>query len=312
MALRLGGKGSPFENLIEHNLVERKLILRPKASLVPNTEYQIDVSTSIKSLAGLPSTKQPGDVSDWDSGAANDDGAAACARGHHRRQRSAEAVMYSDGCHSAQSPGEIAARGLDLSQATPTLRSYLTSANASGSPEALRLVQPGQPERSYLLRKLLAGVRLRASSAIPCQVKEARCWKRRHCSRCKAGFGKGANQETDRCDFGWSSHGCLCRTLRRRTGQMAHGPQRRTNGLTKAATIRTEHAGDGHRTRAGRCCADPDATRVQHGRLKLSNLAYVEKLLLPIKHAAQKGKRALCRLLQKSLSFAKWRRETRM
>lgn len=51
--------------------------------------------------------------------------------------------------------------------------------------------------------------------------------------------------------------------------------------------------------------ADPDATRVQHGRLKLSNLAYVEKLLLPIKHAAQKGKRALCRLLHKKLELRK-------
>ena len=30
------------------------------------------------------------------------------------------------------------------------------SAGAYGSPESLRLVQPGQPERSYLLRKILA------------------------------------------------------------------------------------------------------------------------------------------------------------
>lgn len=158
VALRLGGKGSPLENLIEHNLVERKLILRPKASLVPNTEYQIDVSTSIKSLAGvaidknsrvtfrtgtavLPTTTEPPLV------------LADIIGDKGQLKRSCTAT----GCHSAQSPGEIAARGLDLSQATPTLRSYLTSANASGSPEALRLVQPGQPERSYLLRKLLAG-----------------------------------------------------------------------------------------------------------------------------------------------------------
>jgi hypothetical protein len=32
----------------------------------------------------------------------------------------------------------------------------LVSAGAYGSPESLRLVQPGQPERSYLLRKILA------------------------------------------------------------------------------------------------------------------------------------------------------------
>lgn len=51
--------------------------------------------------------------------------------------------------------------------------------------------------------------------------------------------------------------------------------------------------------------AQPDATRVQLGRQTISNLAYVEKLLLPIQQAAKKGKRALCRLLHQKLRLQK-------
>lgn len=159
VAIRLGGKGSPIENLVEHNLVERKLILRPKASLLPNSEYQMDVSTSIKSLAGV--------ALDKNNRVTFRTGTAVLPAGPSDPQLvladiigdKGQLKMFcaATGCHAAQSPGEVAARSLDLSTATPALQSYLVSASATGSPEGLRLVQPGQPERSYLLRKLLAG-----------------------------------------------------------------------------------------------------------------------------------------------------------
>lgn len=158
VAIRVGGKGSPIENLIEHNMVERKLVLRPKASLTPNTEYQMDVGTSIKSLAGVVLDKNyrvtfrtgssvlPATPADPTLTLADIIGTKGQLKTY----------CAATGCHSAQAVGEVAARNLDLSVATPSVRSYLVSASAVGSPEALRLVQPGQPERSYLLRKLLA------------------------------------------------------------------------------------------------------------------------------------------------------------
>jgi len=42
-----------------------------------------------------------------------------------------------------------------------------------GSPEGLRLVQPGQPEKSYLLRKLLAGTAFARIIGDPMPVESA-------------------------------------------------------------------------------------------------------------------------------------------
>ncbi len=158
VAIRLGGRGSPIETLPEYNLVERKLILRPKASLVSEAEYQIDVGTSIKSLAGVaidrptrvtfrtgrdvlpnPPMEVPLTLADMIG-----------------TKGQLKAFCAASGCHAVQAVGEVAARNLDLSTESPALRSYLVNTTAVGSPESLRLVQPGQPERSYLLRKLLA------------------------------------------------------------------------------------------------------------------------------------------------------------
>ncbi|MBL8636584.1 MAG: Ig-like domain-containing protein [Myxococcales bacterium] len=158
VAIRLGGRGSPIETLVEHNQVERKLTLRPKASLQPESEYQIDIGTSLKSLAGVsldrttrltfrtgkdvlpnPAPETPLTLAD-----------IIGAKGQLKT------FCATSGCHAVQAAGEVAARNLDLSMATPALRSFLVGTSASGSPESLRLVQPGQPEKSYLLRKILA------------------------------------------------------------------------------------------------------------------------------------------------------------
>ncbi len=47
--------------------------------------------------------------------------------------------------------------------------------------------------------------------------------------------------------------------------------------------------------------AQPDEPRLSVGRHKLSNQAYVERLLVPIQRAAQRGKNELCRLLSQRL-----------
>ncbi|MFO0622846.1 MAG: Ig-like domain-containing protein [Polyangia bacterium] len=158
VAIRLGGRGSPLEVLVEHNQVERKLILRPKASLQPESEYQIDIGTSLKSLAGVSLDRStrvtfrtgkdvlPNPTPETPIALADIIGAKGQLK----------TFCATSGCHAVQAAGEVAARNLDLSAASPELRSYLVGTSASGSPESLRLVQPGQPEKSYLLRKILA------------------------------------------------------------------------------------------------------------------------------------------------------------
>ena len=142
VAIRLGGRGSPIETLPEYNLVERKLILRPKASLVSEAEYQIDVGTSIKSLAGvaidrptrvtfrtgrdvLPNPPMEVLLTLADMIGTKGQLKAFCA---------------ASGCHAVQAVGEVAARNLDLSTKSPALRSYLVNNTAVGSPQPLRLV----------------------------------------------------------------------------------------------------------------------------------------------------------------------------
>ena len=49
--------------------------------------------------------------------------------------------------------------------------------------------------------------------------------------------------------------------------------------------------------------AQPAEPRVTHGRLKLSNHDYVERMLLPIQTAAKLGKAALCRVLNKRIKL---------
>ena len=64
------------------------------------------------------------------------------------------------GCHSSRDASGGAAtpaQGLDFGQPAAVLAALLTTRPARGSLEGLLLVQPGLPEQSYLLRKLIAG-----------------------------------------------------------------------------------------------------------------------------------------------------------
>lgn len=156
VTIRAGSRGTPAELLLEHNLVERKLLVRPKSNLTINTEFQLDIGTSLRSLAGVPLDK--GTRLTFRTGAnvlppvTETPLVLADVIGSKGQLKSYCAATT---CHSAKY--EPAARGLDLSDATPAIRNHLVSASATGSPEGLRLVQPMQPEKSYLLRKLLAG-----------------------------------------------------------------------------------------------------------------------------------------------------------
>jgi hypothetical protein len=168
-ALRLGPRGTALEYLVETRLVERQLTLRPRAELLPENDYYLQASPQLRALSGqpLPSMYQlrfrtgtklvpPPPTSEPPLGLADVLGSAGGLR----------ARCASPGCHS-RTGGQVPARGLDLSGSLDEVRAQLAApagslVQAAGRPgpappiEPLRLVQPGAPEKSYLLRKLLA------------------------------------------------------------------------------------------------------------------------------------------------------------
>lgn len=170
-ALRLGPRGAALEYLVETRLVERQITLRPRAELLPENDYYVQASPQLRALSGqpLPSAYQlrfrtgtkllpPLTMAETPLVLADVLGAAAGLR----------ARCGFPGCHS-RAGGQEAARGLDLSAPLDEVRAQLAATagslaqppgRATPTPtppiEPLRLVQPGAPEKSYLLRKLLA------------------------------------------------------------------------------------------------------------------------------------------------------------
>lgn len=164
--VRLGPRGFALEYLVETRLVERQIVLRPRAQLLPENDYYLEVSTGVRALSGAPlpepyklrfrtgrmvapptPAELPITLSD------------VLGQGAGLRQRCAIET-----CHS-RAGGRTPARGLDLSAPLEEVRTQLgalagTLLKSGPVPaplvEPMQLVQPGAPERSYLLRKLLA------------------------------------------------------------------------------------------------------------------------------------------------------------
>lgn len=164
VALRGGGKElrcprdlsrpQPGELPCEVELLRREIVLRP-AALLPVEAHEIELGAELRSLSGAalpapqvlrlrtgmgtvmvtpPAPLRLADVL-GDVGGLR----ARCAL---------------PACHRAAAE-QPAARYLDLLQPEDALRKALLQP-ALGSPEGLALVEPGRPERSYLLRTVLA------------------------------------------------------------------------------------------------------------------------------------------------------------
>lgn len=164
--VKLGPRGFAVEYLVETRLVERQIVLRPRAQLLPENDYYLEVSTGVRALSGaaLPepyklrfrtgrtvapptAPEPPITLSD------------VLGPGAGLRQSCAIET-----CHS-RAGGRTPARGLDLGAPLAEVRTQLgalagTLLQSGPVPaplvEPMQLVQPGSPERSYLLRKLLA------------------------------------------------------------------------------------------------------------------------------------------------------------
>lgn len=164
-ALQFGPRGQNIQYTVEVSLVAKQIRLRPRVHLLPQTDYFVLLSPSIRSLLGRPLGSK-----DF---AAQSSGSPFLLSFHTGSQLQPEApppppVQLADlllpngplrqscaasGCHQSN-PQTGPARGLDFSAAPDLVRQALLSRRAGS--ESLRLVAPGQPEMSYLLRKVLS------------------------------------------------------------------------------------------------------------------------------------------------------------
>lgn len=164
--VRLGPRGFALEYIAETRLVERQLVLRPRAQLLPENDYYLEVSTAVRALSGVP-LPEPYKLRFRTGRMVTPPPAPetpitldeVLGQGAGLRQRCAI-----EACHS-RAGGRTPARGLDLGAPLEEVRTQLGALAGTlikNGPvpaplvEPMQLVQPGAPERSYLLRKLLA------------------------------------------------------------------------------------------------------------------------------------------------------------
>jgi hypothetical protein len=163
-ALQLGLQEEAIEYTVEISLVAKQIAVHPVQQLLPETQYTLSLAPDIYSLAGvslgaaspgsvgspffltfftgsevLPSTPLPPPVSLASLLASGGPLGSGCAMG---------------GCHTSAG-GAQPASGLDF-LASPAAVAMQLAGGERGGLDNLLLVDPGRPELSYLLRKLLA------------------------------------------------------------------------------------------------------------------------------------------------------------
>lgn len=165
-ALRLGTRTSALEYLYRIELAERRVVLWPKVDLLPENDYYVSVSTQARSLSGQALTV-PSQVR-FRTGSFRQ--AVTPTEPAVTLQSLLDNVLRprcaSAGCHAGGS-SEQAARGLDFSLSAAEVRRYLISTQEKSSHRALLLVEPGAPERSALLRKILMRTGFTGSAGEP-------------------------------------------------------------------------------------------------------------------------------------------------
>jgi hypothetical protein len=160
-ALRLGPAGQSVQFTVETSLAGRQLLLRPRVDLQPNLDYFVTLGDGLKSLAGQP-LAAPLRLR-FRTGAFVQPAAATVPPPTLAELLQPDQLLGRScalpSCHRPTTSGGLnlpAARGLDFSGSAATLRTTLVGGRRGGL-DSLLWVEPGHPERSYLLRKLLAG-----------------------------------------------------------------------------------------------------------------------------------------------------------
>lgn len=159
-AVQLGRRGQAIEFLLELSIVSKQLVLRPRRQLLPENDYFVSLSTEVQALSGR--TLDPPVSVRFRTGSFVAPAPVAEAEVALGQLLSGPAGLSArcaqPGCHSAAGGGggPAPAQGLAFDLGAAQLAAYLTTTRARGSFEGLLLVQPGAPERSYLVRKLIA------------------------------------------------------------------------------------------------------------------------------------------------------------
>lgn len=165
-ALRLGTRTSAVEYLYRIELAESRVVLWPKVDLLPENDYYVSVSTQARSLSGQ-ALAVPSQVR-FRTGSFRQ--AVPPTQSVPTLQSLLDNVLRPRcafaGCHSGSS-SEQAARGLDFALSAADVRRYLISTPEQSSHRSLPLVEPGAPERSALLRKILMRTGFTGSAGEP-------------------------------------------------------------------------------------------------------------------------------------------------
>lgn len=165
-ALRLGTRTSALEYLYRIELAERRIVLWPRVDLLPENDYYVSVSTQARSLSGQ-ALAVPSQVRFRTSSYRR---AIPPTQPAVTLQSLLDDVLRPRcafaGCHAGGSSKQ-AARGLDFSLSAVEVRRYLISTQEQSSHRSLLLVEPGAPERSALLRKILMRTGFTGSAGDP-------------------------------------------------------------------------------------------------------------------------------------------------
>lgn len=170
VALRQGA--GTVEVTVVADLVDRKVVLRPTGELAPQTEYVAEINSRVASLAGLPlgrihqvrfttgSTPGGGPAPPPPRSMADVqqifDGYVACA------DPASGCGCARASCHGPQSPAVALILAGELSHYN-LVNVTTTEATGTSDQDKMVRVKPGDPARSYLLRKLLGTPDIRGS-----------------------------------------------------------------------------------------------------------------------------------------------------
>lgn len=154
--ISIGPRSDPATFSTEVSLVDREVRFLPSRPLLAKTEVVVAISRRVHSLAGVALGTTFRMVFRTGDGLQPDPTPPSAPRLIDLAGRGGlfELSCAQARCHRRDDSGHAAA-SLDFAQDAPALREHLLS-DRRGGLDALRWVEVGRPETSYLLRKLLA------------------------------------------------------------------------------------------------------------------------------------------------------------
>lgn len=158
--LRFGPRGQNIQFLLDVSLVAKQISLRPRTHLLEGIDYFVTLDADTRAISGQPLADSPYVLTFHTGAQLLPDPAAEEIVTLDRLLKTDGPLRRScgrSGCHSS-TDGAPPVRGLDFLADEARVRQQLVGKRRAGreGDRRLFLVEPGSPETSYLLRKLLA------------------------------------------------------------------------------------------------------------------------------------------------------------